>query len=210
LASPRLLRLAAPSADAERAFLPDCAVEGGDVVARAGWVIAGTLRDDAEVSSHAIANALRIDGTAVTVRVDRSATFAAEPIASFFVYGTLLRGESRHRAIRQHAPDAIVAATCPGRLVDLGSYPGMLLAPAGSPSTIHGELVRFPGTTLEAVVRRLDGIEDFRGFDTAGSLYLRRLVRVTLADGGSLAWTYIYDGDVRTGRAIASGDWRAR
>jgi gamma-glutamylcyclotransferase (GGCT)/AIG2-like uncharacterized protein YtfP len=211
LASPRLLRLSAASACADVAFLPDRAVESGELIARAGWVIAGTLCDDDDLSAHPSTSALLIDGTAVPVRVDRSATLAAEPVPSFFVYGTLRRDESRHGAIRRHAPDAILAATCPGLLVDLGSYPGMLLAPAGRSSTVHGELVRFPATTLGAAVGRLDAIEDFRGFDVAGSLYVRRLVRVSAADGTTpLAWTYFYQGDVGAARAIASGDWRAR
>jgi gamma-glutamylcyclotransferase (GGCT)/AIG2-like uncharacterized protein YtfP len=209
--SPTVLRLTSPHDDADAAFLPDRAVDGGALVERPGWVIAGTLCDDDEVSPHASTSALRSDGTAIPVRVDRAAPLVAEPVPSCFLYGTLLRGESRHGAIRHHAPDAIVTATCAGRLVDLGSYPGMLLAAAGHPSTVHGELVRFPETTLAAAVRRLDAIEDFRGFATAGSLYVRRLVRVSAADGTApLAWTYIYTGDVRAARAIVSGDWRRR
>jgi len=211
LASPRLLRLPAGSAGAGVAFLPDRAVEAGNLVERPGWAIAGTLCDDGDLSPHERTSALLVDGTAIAVRIERTATLAAEPVPSFFVYGTLLRGESRHGVIRRHAPDAIVAATCPGRLVDLGSYPGMLLAQAGRPSTVHGELVRFPVATLGAAVGRLDATEDFRGFDAAGSLYVRRLVRVSAADGTApLAWTYFYRGDVGAARAIASGDWRAR
>ena len=225
---PRVDRRASDEDAAGTAFLPDRAVDGVDLVARLGGVVRGTLvAVDGDAGWRALdrqhgarrvdAQALRPDGTAVAVRfhVPRIPLPDTDPscplVPSFFVYGTLLQGQPRHAAIRRHVPACVLPATRPARLIDLGDYPGMLLADAERPSTVRGELVRFPAATLAAAVARLDAIEDFRGFGVAGSLYVRRLVRVTLADGSApLAWTYIYAGDARAARPIPSGDWRTR
>jgi gamma-glutamylcyclotransferase (GGCT)/AIG2-like uncharacterized protein YtfP len=199
-------------------------VDGVDLVERLGYVVAGVLCEpDGDAAERVLdgrsgrpldTEALRTDGTAVAVRVhvgSADAPLTCCRIPAVFVYGTLLRGQSRHGAIRRHAPESTVPATCPGRLVELGAYPGLLLDSAGRRSTVHGELVRFPDATLAAAVARLDAIEDFRGFGVPGSLYVRRLVGVTRADGSTpLAWTYVYAGDVRAARPIASGAWRTR
>jgi gamma-glutamylcyclotransferase (GGCT)/AIG2-like uncharacterized protein YtfP len=193
-----------------------------------------------EVCQHLDTDALRSDGTALPVRTDvarapavdldalRGAYVAHELdprplddaaagrpprslVSCVFVYGTLLRGEIRHAAILRGAPESVFPATCPGRLIDLGDYPGMLVDSDDARSTVHGELVRFRDATLAAAVARLDAIEGFGGFGADGSLYLRRVVRVALAGGAvHLAWTYVYAGDLRAGRPIPSGDWRTR
>ncbi len=201
------------SVPSRTAFLPDRALTPtGGLVRRPGHVIAGTLVEAAAGEIPLLdVDVLRPDGTAVAarLRLPPDAAAAGAAIASFFVYGTLLRGEPRQDAIRRHTPDSVLPATCPGRLVDLGEYPGLVLDAGNAPGAVHGELVRIPGRALAAAIARLDAIEDFRGFGVAGSLYARRLVRVTCADGAtSLAWTYLYTGDVGTARPIHSGRWR--
>ena len=117
---------------------------------------------------------------------------------ALFVYGTLMRGESRRSILERFDPIGTEPATISGRLLDLGAYPGLV----EGEDVIAGELVRFE--TLESLLETLDDIEDFVGYGADGSLF-RRIVRSV---GGDPAWTYIYAGE---GRArIASGDWRRR
>ncbi len=209
------------------------------IVECSGHVVEGVLFEDDAQPAYLDAEALRSDGTALPVHtgVERAPAVdldalrgayvaheldprplddaaAGRPprslVSCVFVYGTLLRGGTRHAAMLRHVPASVLPATCPGRLIDLGDYPGMLLD-SDARSTVAGELVCFPDAMLAAAVARLDAIEDFRGFGVDGSLYVRRLVRVTLAGGAAhLAWTYVYAGDLRTGRPIPSGDWRTR
>jgi len=61
LASPRLLASRSPPPVPDVALLPDPALEGGDVVERAGWIIAATLFDDDDPSTHASTSVLSID-----------------------------------------------------------------------------------------------------------------------------------------------------
>lgn len=125
-----------------------------------------------------------------------------------FVYGTLLRGESRHPIVERLGLLDLQPARSPGRLIDLGAYPGLLLADEPS-DTVRGELLRL--RDLTQALPHLDAIEGFSGFGTPDSLYRRALLRA-VADNGSqhLAWTYIYNGGAAGARRIPSGDWRQR
>jgi gamma-glutamylcyclotransferase (GGCT)/AIG2-like uncharacterized protein YtfP len=221
------------------AFLPDRAhapTPASDlaVVLRAGHVVAGLLAPGDRQAPDL--EALRPDGTSLPVHLPPCADpdvvrrlhaehgldpaplddlAAGRPPRSLvprvFVYGTLMRRGGRHRALLRHAPEAIVAAACPGLLVDLGAYPGMILDRVPPGATVHGELVEFGTGALGEAVARLDAIEGFRGFGAPGSLYVRRLVHVTPSGRAAvLAWTYVYAGDLRGARPIASGDWRRR
>jgi gamma-glutamylcyclotransferase (GGCT)/AIG2-like uncharacterized protein YtfP len=222
-------------------FLPDRALarapEGSLTLARRpGHVVAVVLETGGTAGAPDV-EALCPDGTAVPIRLptrppDLDAlrrTYAAhglDPtpiddaaagrsprslVPSFFFYGTLMRGEARHPAVLRHAPMDITSATCPGRLVDLGDYPGMLLDVESSGTVVRGELVRFADERLAQAVERFDAIEGFRGFGVTGSLYVRQLVHVITRDGSMiLAWTYLYAGAVGRARAIPSSDWRLR
>jgi len=217
---------------------PGHVVEGivFDVDPHAGWKPLDLKYGHPESCERFDGEALHADGTSVPVRayalrshnVDAirraycahamhlaplDAAFERRPpqslVPSLFVYGTLMRGESRHTSVLRHSPQSVLPATCRGRLVDLGDYPGMLPAGDDAPATVLGELVRFGDESLIAAVRRIDAIEGFRGFGADGSLYIRRLVRVTLGDGAvHLAWTYLYAGDAGLARWIPSGAWR--
>jgi gamma-glutamylcyclotransferase (GGCT)/AIG2-like uncharacterized protein YtfP len=129
-------------------------------------------------------------------------------IAGLFIYGTLLRGESRHHVLQRADPRAYLPAHTAGVLLDLGEYPG--LSPSGNEfSLVHGELVQVGN--LEAF-RDLDEIEEFYGFGRPGSMFRRALIRVRLEGGARCAaWTYLPDsGAASAGTPIASGDWRKR
>jgi len=130
----------------------------------------------------------------------------AKPESGFFFYGTLLRDERRFSLVQEFVTPCILLAGLPGRLLDLGEYPGLVDLDS-SESVVHGEFVRFrnPGNAVAA----LDQIEGFRGFGRAGSLFRRTWVPVQVGDGRCrMGWTYCWNGDTAAGPVIPSGDWR--
>ena len=132
----------------------------------------------------------------------------AGEVDRLFVYGTLMRGECRQGALggRRNVVE-VEEADVAGRLVDCGSYPG-LVPDDGSGRRVSGEVVRVRDAA--ATLARLDRIEDYRGESVPGSLYLRVLVEARLESGGvATAWTYVL-ADPKRFPEIPSGSWRAR
>jgi gamma-glutamylcyclotransferase (GGCT)/AIG2-like uncharacterized protein YtfP len=120
-----------------------------------------------------------------------------------FVYGTLRPG---------HAPAAVAAcvdrcacagaARAPGRVYDLGNYPGAVLDPACG-QLVHGQLLEVPD---DATLRRLDLYEGFDPADPADSLFVRTTCDVTTDDGRTVrAWVYVYNRDVAAARIVPGG-----
>lgn len=111
-------------------------------------------------------------------------------IQLLFVYGTLMRGESHHRWLREatflgpHRTAPLFA------LYDLGAYPGL----KRGRFAVSGELFALSGTAL----RRIDDFEDCP----------RLYARVPLLTPQGRAWVYLYRGTVRDHPLIPSGDWR--
>lgn len=113
-----------------------------------------------------------------------------------FVYGTLLRGEPNHELLRGSSFLGETATASGFRLLDCGSYPGMVRA-AGAGS-VCGELWEIDEDTL----RRVDELEGHP------DLFWRTRVRLVRGDA---AWAYLLTGaGARDGRALGSDDWRAR
>lgn len=122
-------------------------------------------------------------------------------VDSVFVYGTLMRGQSRFGALGRL--ECCVLARMPGRLYDLGAFPGA--RPGGG--WVTGEFVRLAEPC--SVLERLDAIEGYMGPDCAGNLYRRELVHVDVGEGRvRAAWTYLCNEEPPEARFIASGDWR--
>jgi gamma-glutamylcyclotransferase (GGCT)/AIG2-like uncharacterized protein YtfP len=117
-----------------------------------------------------------------------------------FVYGTLMRGMSRHRYLKHSR--YLGAARLQAELYDLGRYPGIK---AGSLSVL-GELYEIDAQTLA----QIDTVEDYKPDDEMNSLYVRRLVEVTcLSDASTtMAFAYFYNGSVHEHWRIAHGDYR--
>jgi len=124
-------------------------------------------------------------------------------LANLFVYGTLMRRESRFPALASQVKVALLAEV-PGRLVDLGDYPGMLSDPSGQ-GWVHGDFLKL---SKLGILDDLDRIEGFPGFSRPGGLYRRRILEVGMKDGRVRpAWVYLYQGV--DGNLIPSGDWRS-
>ena len=60
---------------------------------------------------------------------------------AIFVYGTLMRGESRFDVLKQFGIDCSLLAEAQGQLFDLGLFPGMTRE-CDSESHVHGEFIR--------------------------------------------------------------------
>jgi len=113
-----------------------------------------------------------------------------------FVYGTLRKEECRNSLLKEC--HFIGYACARGfNLYDLGSYPGMI---SGN-SEVIGEVYEIP----EELFQELDEIEG------TPYLYKRELINVILEDYSPLlAYTYIYNGEVKSDTFIPSGDWKKR
>ena len=115
-----------------------------------------------------------------------------------FVYGTLKRGGGLH-AYLEHDAQFLSEGTIPGRLFDLGWYPGYRRSEAG---VVHGELFEIPEYRLS----------EFDRVEGAPGLYRRIQQQVTVADTPEmlvfrLAWVYEYARKLSGEREIPGGVW---
>lgn len=118
---------------------------------------------------------------------------------ALFIYGTLMPGlrlEAEMRGAR-----FVGAAQVPGRLVDVGRYPGLLLG--------EGQVTGAVYEVDDAHLARLDAVEDMVPGDRAASQYWR--VGVTVLSGplqGRSVQTYVYNRPVEGCTPIPHGDYR--
>ena len=125
---------------------------------------------------------------------------------AIFVYGTLMRGESRFEILKRFGITCSLLAETQGQLFDLGSFPGMTCDDA-SETHVLGEFMRLRNP--EAALAALDTIEGFRGYGKPDSLYRREPISVHVGDGRiRTAWTYCLDASADDAQVILSGDWR--
>jgi gamma-glutamylcyclotransferase (GGCT)/AIG2-like uncharacterized protein YtfP len=122
----------------------------------------------------------------------------AHPAASpplLFAYGTLMKGLSRHRFLAG-ATSFVGPARVHGRLLSLGSYPGLV----EGRDRVQGELYRLDRPEVLADIDREEGYN-----------FERRTTPVRRADGRrAQAWAYWYRGPRTRALAIPEGDWRTR
>ncbi len=133
----------------------------------------------------------------------------AEPVDStlpLFVYGTLRNDVEPNMAhLLEPVADLIGAASVRGRLLDLGSYPGLVSDPVAT-SLVRGQLwrLRDPLVTLPA----LDSYEGCGPGDALPHEYARRALRVeTGSDRVTRAWGYEFLGSEAGLRVLPSGDY---
>jgi len=104
-----------------------------------------------------------------------------------------MRGYALHPMLAR-AATFVAAGRVSGRLLDLGSYPGLI----DGEGTVRGEVYRIDA---EEVLHALDREEGYN-FD-------RRPATVTLATGRrARAWAYWYRGPQHCAVAIPHGDYR--
>jgi gamma-glutamylcyclotransferase (GGCT)/AIG2-like uncharacterized protein YtfP len=135
--------------------------------------------------------------------------FMSRTIPFLFVYGTLRHG-SPHPMARFLAERArlVGQARVPGRLYDLGRYPG-LTEPRTPEDWVFGDLFELEDPQLTLL--ELDHYEECSPADAQPWLFERRPVPVALATGETLtAWAYFYRGTVEENGRIVSGEYGAR
>ncbi|PUE29927.1 gamma-glutamylcyclotransferase [Limnohabitans sp. Jir72] len=118
---------------------------------------------------------------------------------ALFIYGTLMPG--LRLEAEMHGARFMGPAQVPGRLVDVGRYPGFL---QGNGS-VSGEVYEVDAVHLA----RLDAVEDMVPGDRVASQYWRE--EVTVLSGplqGQQVQTYVYNRPVDGCRPIPHGDYR--
>jgi len=124
-----------------------------------------------------------------------------------FAYGTLRPGLTppsvRPLVARLHW---IGAGSAPGRLYDLGAYPGAIFDPAAE-TQIAGGVFALPEDAA-SLLKQLDDYEGFSAADNANSLFVRFRVAVRLADRREIGcWAYGYNREVEQASLIVGGDY---
>ena len=123
-----------------------------------------------------------------------------------FLYGTLLTSEAPQEiASIVKRLRRLGSAQVRGRLYDFGEFPGAVLDPS-SRTLIYGELVVLPSD--ERLLEALDQYEEFDPLDPKSSLFIRRKVKVRMANGGSReGWIYVYNKHPGRAKLVRSGDY---
>ncbi len=125
-----------------------------------------------------------------------------------FVYGTLMRGFDHPMAqLLSRSADFIGEARCRGRLYLVKHYPGLVLSDDPA-ERVFGELYRL--RQPNELLRELDMYEACGEGFAEPTEYIRQMLSVTLADGATEAWTYVYNWPVTGLTRIASGRFLER
>ena len=113
-------------------------------------------------------------------------------MTTFFVYGTLKRGECREEVFSRHLDEdefEIVPASVKAELYDLGPYPAIV----PGEDTVFGEavIVNNPDK-VDTLIAVLDSIEGYYGDDSPSNLYLRKEVTIQVEEDTMEAITYMF------------------
>jgi gamma-glutamylcyclotransferase (GGCT)/AIG2-like uncharacterized protein YtfP len=120
-----------------------------------------------------------------------------------FIYGTLLPGlEPAEMSAICAKLEHLAPATSPGKLYDLGPYPGVILDPS---SVVKGRVVRVP---TDEVWKALEEYEACPFPESPDGLFRRVRTTSTLDNGESIeCWVYVYDRPLDGATLIESGCW---
>lgn len=125
-----------------------------------------------------------------------------------FVYGTLRKSIAPSRDIRhilRHEAEFQSVATVPGRLYNIGSYPGLIIS-ENPDEIVTGELYKIKNKRV--VLNTFDQYEGAVEPFPKPWEYQRVTAEVTTAEGAKvLSWLYIYQWDVVEEMHIKSGDY---
>ena len=120
-----------------------------------------------------------------------------------FIYGTLMPG--LRLEAEMHGARFVGAAQVPGRLVDVGRFPGLLLDLSTGDGQVTGEVYEVD----DAQLARLDVVEGMVRGDRDASQYWREAVSVLSGPlQGQPVQTYVYNRPVDACVPIPHGDYR--
>jgi gamma-glutamylcyclotransferase (GGCT)/AIG2-like uncharacterized protein YtfP len=124
----------------------------------------------------------------------------SKPCRHIAFYGSLMResGTQEFLIVREELSFQ-GACEIPGELYDLGEFPGLI---ESCSSKVRGELYRFEE---DRVLPVLDAYEGFDPRDPAGSLFVRRKVKLAQPDLDS--WVYFYNRAVSPNQLIRGNCW---
>lgn len=127
-----------------------------------------------------------------------------------FVYGTLRHGFNHPMAdLLAREATFVGAASCQGKLYDIGHYPGLILSAHPSDQVV-GDVYRLPNQPNHPLISQLDAYEGYRPADPARSQYHRRCRPVHLDTAQVVhAWVYVYNFPVAELVQIPRGDYLA-
>lgn len=114
-----------------------------------------------------------------------------------FVYGTLMRGKSRHKEMEDGC-EFVCEGTAHGTLYRVSDYPGLV----NGEGFVGGELFR--AVDMFEVIQRLDWIEGACG---ENPLFNRVIRKIETLQGDCWAYSYNYNRGVEESQLIASGKW---
>ena len=128
-----------------------------------------------------------------------------KPVNYLFVYGTLMRGHNNSFAEKLHSLcDFEGNGYFSGLLYRIGWYPGAV-HDYKSHFKVHGEIYKIQDS--QDLIAELDDYEDVFE-DESASLYVRRTISVTKADGSIVdCWVYLYNQSVADLPQIGSGSF---
>ena len=124
----------------------------------------------------------------------------------FFVYGTLIPGQSNDHLWRSGIKCVETAVFTNGKLFDMGYYPMLV---EGDGGTVRGKLISVANAVYEETVNRLDYLEGYFPNKPAESGY-RRVKRevINQSERRVLSWVYLGRLDLARGSEfIPGGDW---
>ncbi len=126
------------------------------------------------------------------------------PSDLLFVYGTLMQGITSPIANRFHRQSRFLGeGRLPGRLFDLGSYPGAAYEP-DSPKRVFGHVFQLLQPT-----QTLAWLDAYEGLSNPACEYLRREVPVHTTEGVLHCQAYLLRIPLEGLREIPSGDYRS-
>ncbi len=141
----------------------------------------------------------------------------ADPTSDLFVYGTLMGdasgnlGQTERDRLRAEST-SVGPATMPGKLYDLGQYPGLVIVHGGG--AVQGEIITLfdPDRTF-AWLDLYEGVEPSQssvdGFPSPE--FVRRPVAAALYNGEPCrVWVYAYIGPLRGARFLPEARWTGR
>ena len=120
-----------------------------------------------------------------------------------FVYGTLMKDESRYLAIKNADFEFINGAFTKGKLLHLNDYPGLIF---DDKDQVSGEL--YQCDNINKRLSEIDQIEGFHGYQYDGSLFNRVILKVEIKGEFVWSWAYYFNG--KGGIEIPSGNWHER
>ncbi len=122
------------------------------------------------------------------------------------VYGTLMRGnDNKYSKLLSENADFISEVSFPGKLYDLGEYPGAIYDPDSS-DYISADLFRIT-KNKQNILNLMDEYEGIIEYDMAENEYERKIIRVSDGRKTIFAWAYLLNLNPDQYEIIESGNY---